>query len=126
MTIRSRLTIGYGAGVVFTLAVVGLLVWWEMGSALRDGLRTALDIRAAGVMASLENSGQAGVQETDQTAPGVFVALFSVGGSLLDWEEEVRLRMQEYKAYKAMAEDLMQRATEDRFAFGPPFVPGAG
>ena len=42
---------------------------------------------------------------------------------LLGWEEEVRLRMQEYKAYKAMAEDLMQRATEDRFAFGPPARP---
>ena len=42
---------------------------------------------------------------------------------LLGWEEEVRLRMQEYKAYKAMAEDLMLRATEDRFAFGPPARP---
>jgi len=39
---------------------------------------------------------------------------------LLGWEEEVRLRMQEYKVYKAMAEDLMQRAAQEPFAFGPP------
>ncbi len=84
MTIRSRLALSYGAGVIVTLSIVGLFVWWQMGSALQDALVNTLEIRAAGVLTSLENAGQAGVQETDQTAPGVFVALFSAGGSLLD------------------------------------------
>ena len=42
---------------------------------------------------------------------------------LLGWEEQVRLRLQEYKAYKAVAEDLMRRAEEEPFAFGPPVRP---
>lgn len=42
---------------------------------------------------------------------------------LLGWEDEVRLRLQEYRAYKAVAEDLMQRATQEQFAFGPPTRP---
>jgi segregation and condensation protein A len=42
---------------------------------------------------------------------------------LLGWQEEVRLRMQEYKVYKAMAGDLMQRVAQDQFAFGPPARP---
>ena len=84
MSIRSRLAVGYGLGVILTLLIVAILVWWQMGSALRGSLETALQTRAAGVLTSLENVGQAGLQETDQTAPGVFVALFTAGGSLQD------------------------------------------
>jgi segregation and condensation protein A len=39
---------------------------------------------------------------------------------LLGWEEEVRQRLEEYRAYKAMAEDLMGRAEQESFAFPPP------
>lgn len=82
MSIRSRLAVSYGMGVTLTLLIVGVFVWWQMGSALRGSLETTLQTRAAGVLTSLENAGQAGLQESDQVSPGVFVALFAAGGSL--------------------------------------------
>lgn len=39
---------------------------------------------------------------------------------LLDWEEQVRRRMLEYRAYKAMAEELSRRAERDETSFPPP------
>lgn len=38
---------------------------------------------------------------------------------LLGWEEDVRQRLEEYRAYKAMAQDLMARAEQEVFAFPP-------
>jgi segregation and condensation protein A len=38
---------------------------------------------------------------------------------LLGWEEDVRQRLEEYRAYKAMAQDLMERAEQETFAFPP-------
>ncbi len=38
---------------------------------------------------------------------------------LLGWEEEVRQRLEEYRAYKEMAGELMQLAEQDSFAFSP-------
>jgi segregation and condensation protein A len=42
---------------------------------------------------------------------------------LLGWEEEVRQRLEEYRAYKQMAEGLMKRAEQDTFSFPPPSRP---
>src|SRR6266699_3493594 len=42
---------------------------------------------------------------------------------LLGWEEEVRQRLEEYRAYKQMAEGLMERADQDSFSFPPPARP---
>jgi segregation and condensation protein A len=42
---------------------------------------------------------------------------------LLGWEEDVRQRLEEYRAYKAMAQDLMDRAEQETFAFPPPVRP---
>lgn len=39
---------------------------------------------------------------------------------LLGWEEEVRQRLEEYRVYKEMAGELMERAQQDSFAFPPP------
>jgi segregation and condensation protein A len=42
---------------------------------------------------------------------------------LLGWEEEVRQRLEEYRVYKEMAGELMERAKQDSFAFPPPARP---
>jgi len=42
---------------------------------------------------------------------------------LLGWEEEVRRRLEEYRAYKEMAGQLMERTEADSFAFPPPARP---
>ena len=42
---------------------------------------------------------------------------------LLGWEEEVRKRLEEYRAYKEMAGELMERTRNDSFAFSPPARP---
>lgn len=39
---------------------------------------------------------------------------------LLGWEEEVRRRLEEYRVYKQMAGELMERGQKDSFAFPPP------
>lgn len=39
---------------------------------------------------------------------------------LLGWEEDVRRRLEEYRLYRAMAEDLMRRAGDEMIAFPPP------
>ena len=39
---------------------------------------------------------------------------------LLGWEEDVRQRLEEYRAYKEMAQGLMARAEKEPFAFPPP------
>ena len=42
---------------------------------------------------------------------------------LLGWEEDVRQRLEEYRAYKAMAQDMMARAEQETFAFPPAARP---
>lgn len=39
---------------------------------------------------------------------------------LLGWEDEVRQRLEEYRAYKEIAGELLQRAQQETFAFPPP------
>lgn len=85
MTIRARLAVIYVAAIVITVGLVGVLVWWQLGSALRTSLDETLQTRAAAVLTGIENNGQAGLQEGDAaTPPGVFVAIFDVGGRALD------------------------------------------
>jgi segregation and condensation protein A len=42
---------------------------------------------------------------------------------LLGWEDEVRQRLEEYRAYKAMAGELMELGVQESFAFPPPVRP---
>jgi segregation and condensation protein A len=39
---------------------------------------------------------------------------------LLGWEDEVRQRLEEYRIYKEMAGELMERGQQESFAFPPP------
>src|SRR5919109_4286976 len=39
---------------------------------------------------------------------------------LLGWEDEVRQRLEEYRAYKQIAGELLERATQETFSFPPP------
>jgi segregation and condensation protein A len=39
---------------------------------------------------------------------------------LLGWEEQVRRRLEEYRAYKEMAQALVARVDEETFSFSPP------
>ena len=85
MTIRARLAGIYVAAIVITVGLVGVLVWWQLGSALRTSLDEALQARAAAVLTGIENNGQAGLQEGDATTPpGVFVAIFDTNGQPVD------------------------------------------
>jgi segregation and condensation protein A len=42
---------------------------------------------------------------------------------LLGWEDEVRQRLEEYRAYKEIAGELLERAEQESFAFPPPARP---
>jgi two-component system sensor histidine kinase TctE len=85
MTIRTRLALIYGAAVVLTVLAVGVLIWWQVGSALRRSLDDVIATRADSVLMSQENSDQVGLQAGDSSAPaGVFVAIFDARGALID------------------------------------------
>jgi signal transduction histidine kinase len=84
MTIRGRLTLIYVGAIVITVGLVGALVWWQLGNALRSSLDQSLQARAAAVMTSFENNGS-GLQEGNSTTPpGVFVAIFDAKGGTID------------------------------------------
>lgn len=42
---------------------------------------------------------------------------------LLGWEDEVRQRLEEYRAYKEIAGELLERAQQETFSFPPPARP---
>src|ERR671937_2517117 len=42
---------------------------------------------------------------------------------LLGWEDEVRQRLEEYRAYKEIAGELLERAVQETFSFPPPARP---
>jgi two-component system, OmpR family, sensor kinase len=85
MTIRRRLALAYGAAILATVAVMGVLVWWQFGAALRQSLDQTLATRASDALTALENNGQAGLQEGDADYPNrAFVAMFDAGGNLTD------------------------------------------
>lgn len=85
MTIRVRLAAIYVGAIVITIGLVGILVWWQLGTALRSSLDQTLETRAAAAVTGLENNGQSGLQEGDVTGPpGVFVAVVDDQGRILD------------------------------------------
>ena len=83
MTIRARLALIYLGAIVITIGLVGALVWWQLGSALRSSLDHTLEARASAVLTGFENNGQSGLQEGDSTA-GIFVAIFDAQGRTID------------------------------------------
>lgn len=84
MSIRTRLTWAYGIGVAATLFLVGVLVWWQMSDTLVRGLETALQTQASGILSSIENQGQAGLQDSDQATPGIWNVLLNAQGAVVD------------------------------------------
>ena len=85
MTIRTRLALIYVVAIVITVGLGGALVWWQLGSALRGALDQALAARATAVLISMENQGQAGLQEGDPaSSPRIFVVIFDPQGRRID------------------------------------------
>ena len=84
MTVRRRLALVYAVGVAATVALVAVVVWWQMALALRSGLDEALATKADAVATSLENNGQVGLQETNTSSGSFFVQLRSPAGAVVD------------------------------------------
>ena len=85
MTIRVRLALIYVGAIVITVGLVGALIWWQLGSALRSSLDQTLATRASAVVSGLENNGQSGLQDGDATGPSdVFVVIFDAQGKIVD------------------------------------------
>ena len=90
MTIRVRLALIYVGAIVITIGLVGVLVWWQLGTALRSSLDQTLETRAAAAVTGLENDGQSGLQEGDAAGPpGVFVAIVDGQGRITDATADV-------------------------------------
>jgi signal transduction histidine kinase len=85
VTVRLRLALIYGAAIAVTIGLVGAVVSWQLGTALRTSLDQTLEARATAVATSLENNGQTGLQEGDLNGPtGLFVAIFDAQGQAVD------------------------------------------
>ena len=85
MTIRTRLALIYVVAIVVTVGLGGAIVWWQLGSALRGAMDQALAARATAVLISMENQGQAGLQEGDPaSSPKIFVMIFDPQGRRIE------------------------------------------
>lgn len=84
MTIRARLSLTYAAAVAITLAVVGTVIWFQLGEVLRSELGQRVELRIAAVASALENDQQTGLQEGDDDTAGVWIILFSADGAKLE------------------------------------------
>ena len=84
MTIRLRLALIYVGAIVITVGLVGAVIWWQLGAALRTSLDQALEARASATLTSFENQGQTGLQESGVPSATAFVAIFDAQGKLLD------------------------------------------
>jgi hypothetical protein len=85
MTVRLRLALVYSVAIAATVALVGVIVSWQLGTALRTSLDQTLEAHATAAMTSLENNGQSGLQEGDIGGPpGVFLAIFDAQGKRID------------------------------------------
>jgi two-component system, OmpR family, sensor kinase len=85
VTVRVRLGLVYTMAIVFTIGIVGIVVWWQMAAALRASLDQTLATRATAALSGIENDGQYGLQEGDSPGPpGVFLAIFDAQGNLVD------------------------------------------
>jgi two-component system OmpR family sensor kinase len=81
MTIRRRLALAYAAAVAVTLLLVGIVIWLQLGEALREELGRRVELRIAAVQSAIENEQQTGLQEGDGDTAGVWVILFGADGS---------------------------------------------
>jgi signal transduction histidine kinase len=81
VTIRTRLALTYGAAVAVTILVLGMVIWLQLGEALRAELGRRVDVRLVAVESALENDQQAGLQEGDGDTAGVWVIVFGADGS---------------------------------------------
>ncbi|MES2211297.1 MAG: ATP-binding protein [Chloroflexota bacterium] len=85
MTVRARLTVIYALAMLATLSLAGVVVWWQLQSALRMSLDQALESQASAALNAIENQGQVGLQEGDGiTHTGVFVVIFDGTGAVID------------------------------------------
>ena len=85
MTVRARLALIYVAAIVVTVGLVGLVIWWQLGAALRASLDRALETRATAALTSIENDGQVGLQEGDTAASNAtFLIMYDANGHLVD------------------------------------------
>jgi two-component system OmpR family sensor kinase len=84
VTIRARLTIGYGAAFALTLLVIGVLVWTQFERRSRSSLEEALQVHAQDVAANLAEGGTSAVEAVDPTLPGIFTAILGPNGSIVD------------------------------------------
>lgn len=81
MTIRARLSLTYAAAVAISLAVLGTIIWLQLGEVLRAELGRRVELRLAAVESAFENDQQAGLQEDESDTAGVWVILFAADGS---------------------------------------------
>jgi two-component system, OmpR family, sensor kinase len=85
VTIRFRLALIYVAAIVITIGLVGVLVWWQLGTALRSSLDQTLETRATAAVTGFENNGQSGLQEGDAAGPSaVFVVVIDGQGRIIE------------------------------------------
>jgi len=82
MTIRTRLTLWYGAVLASTVAVLGVFVWLSAAAILHASVDEALEVQAADVRSGLDRDLHVSVTRLDPGQPGLFTAVFGPGAVL--------------------------------------------
>lgn len=83
MTVRVRLGLAYAAALAGSLAVVGGVVWWQQGIALRSALDERLATRLDAVETGLEEEGESEVLGTDDLPSDLFAVVMDTDGALV-------------------------------------------
>ena len=83
MTIRSRLTIWYGATFMLLIAIAGVAVWWQLEASLRASTEDALRLHAADVAAELRET-VVTLPDPEPSLPGIFTVLVDPAGDTID------------------------------------------
>ena len=81
-TIRTRLTLWYGAALGITVAALGVLVWVSTAAVLRGSVDEALRVQAADVRAGIARAATVAVTRLDPAQPGIFTAIFGRRGAV--------------------------------------------
>lgn len=83
MSIRVRLALAYAAALAVSLLLVGLVVWWRQGDALRSALEGRLTNELVDLEAAVASEGTEAVAEPGDHPDDLFVAVFDPDGRLV-------------------------------------------
>jgi signal transduction histidine kinase len=94
-TIRTRLTLWYGAVLATTVVALGIVLWLSVGAILRGAVDEALHVQAADVRSGIASDPRVAVSALDPGQPGLFTVVYGPRGEIRSRSAAVPLGFRE-------------------------------